>query len=86
MFYYGILFLSITLSIIRLIAPFKQEPQWNHAIEGQAIDRLHRLGQTKPVTVYHFITNDTVEQNIQKVSDVSPDGIQMNRQVIIHSQ
>lgn len=47
-----------------------QEPHWNHAIEEQAIDRLHRLGQTKPVKVYHFIAEDTVEENICKVSAI----------------
>ncbi|KAF3937496.1 hypothetical protein ABW19_dt0201046 [Dactylella cylindrospora] len=40
------------------------EPQWNPAIEAQAIGRAYRIGQTQPVTVIKYITQGTVEQNI----------------------
>ncbi|KAF3182653.1 hypothetical protein TWF788_005967 [Orbilia oligospora] len=40
------------------------EPQWNPAIEEQAIARAYRMGQTKTVTVIRYITEKTVEQNI----------------------
>jgi DNA repair protein RAD5 len=37
---------------------------WNEAIEQQAIDRVHRLGQTKPVYVTRYIIKGTVGQCI----------------------
>jgi SNF2 family DNA or RNA helicase len=40
------------------------DPWWNPAVEGQAVDRAHRIGQTKPVTVYRLVTEDSVEQKI----------------------
>jgi SNF2 family DNA or RNA helicase len=35
---------------------------WNDAIEEQAIDRVHRLGQTKPVEVHHLLMEDSIEE------------------------
>ncbi|ADY53595.1 SNF2-related protein [Pseudopedobacter saltans DSM 12145] len=43
---------------------FILDPWWNPAIEQQAIDRSHRIGQTKNVFIYKFITKDTVEEKI----------------------
>lgn len=40
------------------------DPWWNPAVEQQAIDRSHRIGQTKTVFTYKFITKDTVEEKI----------------------
>jgi non-specific serine/threonine protein kinase len=40
------------------------DPWWNPAVEMQATDRTHRIGQEKPVFVYKFITRDTVEEKI----------------------
>jgi SNF2 family DNA or RNA helicase len=55
---------------------FLLDPWWNPAVERQAMDRTHRIGQDKPVFVYKFITKDTIEEKIinlqekkQKVSD-----------------
>jgi SNF2 family DNA or RNA helicase len=45
------------------------DPWWNPAVEDQATDRAHRLGQTKPVTVYRFITADTIEEKIVKLHE-----------------
>jgi SNF2 family DNA or RNA helicase len=42
---------------------------WNPAIEDQAIDRVHRIGQDKPVKVYKFLIKDTVEDNIIRLQD-----------------
>jgi superfamily II DNA or RNA helicase len=43
---------------------FILDPWWNPAIEQQAIDRTHRIGQTKNVFIYKFITKDSVEEKI----------------------
>jgi len=43
---------------------FHLDPWWNPAVEDQATDRAHRIGQEKPVTVYRLIARDTVEEGI----------------------
>ena len=40
------------------------DPWWNPAVEAQATDRAHRIGQTRVVTAYKLITRDTVEEKI----------------------
>ena len=40
------------------------DPWWNPAVEQQAIDRTHRIGQDKIVFTYKFISKDTVEEKI----------------------
>ena len=40
------------------------DPWWNPAVEAQATDRAHRIGQARPVTVYKLITTATVEEKI----------------------
>ena len=43
---------------------FILDPWWNPAVEAQAIDRAHRIGQSNPVTAYRMICKDTVEEKI----------------------
>ena len=43
---------------------FLLDPWWNPAVEDQAIDRVHRIGQKKPVFVYRFICKETIEERI----------------------
>ena len=40
------------------------DPWWNPAVEDQATDRAHRIGQDKPVNVYRLVCEDTVEQKM----------------------
>ncbi len=40
------------------------DSDWNPQVDLQAIDRAHRIGQTKPVTIYRFVTEGTVEEKI----------------------
>ncbi|KAF1809258.1 hypothetical protein P152DRAFT_167385 [Eremomyces bilateralis CBS 781.70] len=42
------------------------DSDWNPTIDSQAMDRAHRLGQTKQVTVYRLITRNTIEERIRK--------------------
>jgi superfamily II DNA or RNA helicase len=43
---------------------FLLDPWWNPAVEAQAIDRAHRIGQERPVFAYRLIAKDTVEEKI----------------------
>jgi superfamily II DNA or RNA helicase len=40
------------------------DPWWNPAVEDQASDRAHRIGQSRPVTIYRLIAESTIEQQI----------------------
>ena len=44
------------------------DSDWNPTIDSQAMDRSHRLGQTRQVTVYRLITRNTIEERIRKVA------------------
>jgi superfamily II DNA or RNA helicase len=43
---------------------FLLDPWWNPAVEDQAADRAHRIGQQRPVTIYRIVASDTVEERI----------------------
>ena len=45
------------------------DPWWNAAIEDQAIDRCHRIGQTREVKVIRLLINDTVENRIKELQE-----------------
>jgi SNF2 family DNA or RNA helicase len=45
------------------------DPWWNPAVEQQAIDRTHRIGQTKNIFAYRMICKDTVEDKILKLQE-----------------
>ena len=46
---------------------FLLDPWWNPAVEAQAVDRAHRIGQKRNVMVYKFITKNTVEEKILRL-------------------
>ncbi|KAA1130014.1 hypothetical protein PGTUg99_001321 [Puccinia graminis f. sp. tritici] len=46
---------------------YLMEPFWNPAVENQAVDRVHRLGQTKPVRMIRYIISGSVEQNMLEI-------------------
>jgi SNF2 family DNA or RNA helicase len=43
---------------------FLLDPWWNPATEAQAVDRIHRIGQTRSVTVYRLVAKDTIEEKV----------------------
>jgi SNF2 family DNA or RNA helicase len=45
------------------------DPWWNPAVEAQAVDRAHRIGQTRRVFAYRLIARDTVEEKIVALQD-----------------
>lgn len=49
------------------------DPWWNPAVEDQATDRAHRIGQTKNVMVYRIIAKGTIEEQILKLHDEKRD-------------
>merc|ERR1711871_1134089 len=48
---------------------FVLEPWWNPAVEAQAIQRAHRIGQTKPVRAVRFITKETIEEKMFQLQE-----------------
>ncbi len=45
------------------------DPWWNPAVEEQAIDRAHRIGQDKPVFVYRLVATETIEEKMDILKD-----------------
>ncbi|MCL3818987.1 DEAD/DEAH box helicase [Aeromicrobium wangtongii] len=43
------------------------DPWWNPAAEAQAVDRAHRIGQTRPVMVYRLVSADTIEEKVMEL-------------------
>jgi superfamily II DNA or RNA helicase len=64
---------------------FILDPWWNPAVERQAIDRSHRIGQTQTVFSYKFITKDSIEEKIiqlqQKKFQLSEDVISVEKEL-----
>jgi superfamily II DNA or RNA helicase len=52
---------------------FLLDPWWNPAVEAQAIDRAHRIGQTRTVCAYRVIARDTVEDKILELQQTKRD-------------
>ena len=47
---------------------FLLDPWWNPAVEAQAVDRVHRIGQTNTVFVYRMVTSGTIEERINNLT------------------
>ncbi len=52
---------------------FLLDPWWNPAVEAQAIDRAHRIGQTNQVFAYRLIARDTVEEKVLELQNTKRD-------------
>jgi SNF2 family DNA or RNA helicase len=46
---------------------FVLDPWWNPAVEAQAVDRAHRIGQQRPVMVYRLVATDTIEEKVMEL-------------------
>ncbi|WP_411711137.1 DEAD/DEAH box helicase [Legionella adelaidensis] len=60
---------GVGLNLTRADTVIHYDPWWNPAIEGQATDRTHRIGQQNPVFVYKLVTSGTVEEAILKLQN-----------------
>ncbi|MFY0628376.1 MAG: ATP-dependent helicase [Reichenbachiella sp.] len=58
---------GLGLNLTKAEYVFLLDPWWNPAIEAQAIDRAHRIGQKNKVFTYRFITKNTVEEKIMQL-------------------
>jgi DNA repair protein RAD5 len=45
------------------------DPWWSFAVEAQAIDRVHRMGQTQKVEVVRFVTKESIEVRMLRVQE-----------------
>jgi SNF2 family DNA or RNA helicase len=57
------------LNLTRADTVIHYDPWWNPAVESQATDRAHRIGQDQPVTVYRLVCEGTVEQRMLELQD-----------------
>ncbi|WP_235027572.1 DEAD/DEAH box helicase [Dietzia psychralcaliphila] len=55
---------GVGLNLVGADYVFLLDPWWNPATEAQAVDRAHRIGQTRPVLVYRMVARDTIEERV----------------------
>ncbi|PKK81766.1 MAG: ATP-dependent helicase, partial [Thermoplasmata archaeon HGW-Thermoplasmata-2] len=58
---------GVGLNLTRATTVIHFDRWWNPAVENQATDRAYRIGQTKMVFVYKFITKGTIEERIEEI-------------------
>ena len=61
---------GVGLNLVKASYIFHIEPWWNPAVENQATDRAHRIGQTKTVQVFRYLIKDSVEEKIEILKDI----------------
>jgi len=60
---------GVGLNLTAASVVFHFDRWWNPAVEAQAEDRAHRIGQTRPVQVFAYLTPDSIEQRIGEILD-----------------
>jgi SNF2 family DNA or RNA helicase len=58
---------GVGLNLTAASVVFHFDRWWNPAVEAQAEDRAHRIGQTRPVQVFAYLTPDSIEQRIREI-------------------
>jgi len=58
---------SVGLNLVAANQVILADSWWAPAIEDQAVDRVHRLGQTKPTTVWRLVMNDSIEDSVLNI-------------------
>jgi SWI/SNF-related matrix-associated actin-dependent regulator of chromatin subfamily A3 len=59
------------------------DPWWNNAMEAQAIDRVYRIGQTKPVKVFQILIEGTIEERVLEIQNRKKDLIKQTFEGIL---
>jgi SNF2 family DNA or RNA helicase len=60
---------GVGLNLVKANYVFHLEPWWNPAVENQANDRTHRIGQKKNVTIYRYLMKESVEEKVELLKD-----------------
>ncbi|KAI4334124.1 hypothetical protein L6164_018855 [Bauhinia variegata] len=60
---------GIALNLTLASHVFLMDPWWNPAVERQAQDRIHRIGQYKPIRIVRFVIENTIEERILKLQE-----------------
>ncbi|KAK8108506.1 DNA repair protein [Apiospora sp. TS-2023a] len=60
---------GVGLNLTQAKRVYMMDPWWSFAVEAQAIDRVHRMGQDEEVKVYRFIARESVEERMLKIQD-----------------
>ncbi|KAI9801173.1 MAG: DNA repair protein rad5 [Sarcosagium campestre] len=60
---------GVGLNLTHAKRVFMMDPWWSFAVEAQAIDRVHRMGQDAPVKIFRFIVKESVEHRMLKIQD-----------------
>jgi len=60
---------GVGLNLTHASRVFMMDPWWSWAVEAQAIDRVHRMGQEREVLVFRFIVNESIEQRMLKIQE-----------------
>merc|ERR1711981_1314390 len=55
---------GVGLNLVRASRLYLLDLWWNPAVEEQAIQRVHRIGQTSEVHVYKFVVNDSIDEDL----------------------
>jgi SWI/SNF-related matrix-associated actin-dependent regulator of chromatin subfamily A3 len=58
---------SVGLNLVAANQVILADSWWAPAIEDQAVDRVHRLGQTKPTTVFRLVMSDSIEDRVLEI-------------------
>lgn len=71
----GVFFISLKaggvgLNLVSCQYVFMYDPWWNSTTEQQAINRVYRIGQKKPVFVYHFLIKNTIEEKMYELQKI----------------
>ncbi|MCR5078865.1 MAG: DEAD/DEAH box helicase [Bacilli bacterium] len=64
---------GVGLNLIGADMVIHLDPWWNPAAENQASDRAHRIGQTRPVTIFRLISKDSIEEKVQILQEKKKD-------------
>ncbi|CAG8588404.1 11258_t:CDS:10, partial [Gigaspora rosea] len=60
---------SLGLNLTAADQCFIMDPWWNPSIEDQAVDRIYRLGQTRPVSIFRFVIENTIEDRVIELQE-----------------